>query len=220
MPASEVKRAGRGPIRANDAERTKTDILDVATAHFASHGLSGSRVDEIAEQTNTSKRMLYYYFGSKEGLYRAVLSRSYNEIRRLETEVDLDSLDPEAALAQLVAMTFDWHRLNPDFVRIVMVENTLRGAHIGDVPGITTRAESVIRVLGRLLERGVERGAFRAGIDPIDLHLTISALSFYNISNSYTVSRIFSRDFTLPEVQHARRATVVEIILKWVLVWP
>ena len=60
-----------------DAERTRAEILEVATHEFAQRGYSGARVDEIADQTSTTKRMIYYYFGGKEQLYIAVLERAY-----------------------------------------------------------------------------------------------------------------------------------------------
>src|SRR6201999_3280476 len=93
--------------RSRDRERTRAEILDVATAEFAEHGYSGARVDEIAERTRTTKRMLYYYFESKEGLYTAVLERAYAQIRAAEQTVDVEHLDPLAAIRRLAELTFD-----------------------------------------------------------------------------------------------------------------
>lgn len=212
------RHAGAPRSRANDPDRTRADILEVATAHFAREGLSGSRVDEIAEETHTSKRMLYYYFGNKEGLYRAVLERCYGAIRSLEAGMDMEALSPPEALARHVEISFNFHVSNPDFVRLVMVENVHRGEHIAHVPAIGTRAESVIGILTNLLDRGVAEGSFRAGIDPIDLHMTVSALCFYNVSNRYTFSKIFHRDMGAPEAQQARCKSVVDAVLRWVCV--
>lgn len=202
--------------RVNDADRTRADILDIAASHFATHGFSGSRVDEIAAETNTSKRMIYYYFGSKEGLYREVLGRRYNEIRVLEKQSGFDHDDPQVALSTLVGSTFDYHQSHSDFVRLVMVENIHRGENIGEVPGIESRAESVLDVLRRLLDRGIEAGVFRSDIDPFQLHMSISALCFYNVSNRYTLSRIFSRDIAAVEMVVERRANVIDLIMRWV----
>ena len=91
--------------RRNDPERTREDILDVATEEFSEFGLSGARVDSIAEKTRTSKRMIYYYYGSKEGLYLAVLERAYRKIRSLESDLQLAELPPEEALRQLIGTT-------------------------------------------------------------------------------------------------------------------
>src|SRR4051794_19882832 len=91
--ASRLRRSGRssnelssagGPPRGHDPDRTRADIIAMATEEFASAGFSGSRVDVIAERTRTSKRMIYYYFGSKEGLYLATLEKVYGELRAAE----------------------------------------------------------------------------------------------------------------------------------------
>jgi len=212
-----IKRRGPGKSgpRANDAEIRRENILAVATQEFSEKGLSGARVDEIAERTNTSKRMIYYYFRSKEGLYRAVLERCYTHVRQIDTSLDLDALPPERALAELIRVTFDYHNNHPDFVRIVMNENIHQGAHIVHVPGIKSRNRTVITMLRRLLERGVAARKFRADIDPVELHMSISALSFFNVSNRYTFGIIFQRDLTSAAAVRARRDAVVDIIERW-----
>ena len=198
-----------------DADATKANILSVAGEEFASKGLAGSRVDEIAERTHTVKRMIYYYFGSKEGLYRAVLERAYDHIRTIESDLDLDSLPPLAALRRLVQVTFDYHNKHPEFVRLVMNENIHKGAHIGHLASIKERNRTVIATLRKLIERGTKAGDFRPDIDPIELHMSISALCFYNVSNRYTFSTIFGRDMTSPKAASARREVVADMIEKW-----
>ena len=199
--------------RTADGELSKQEILAVARAEFAEKGLSGARIDEIAEKTSTSKRMIYYHFGSKEALYRAVLEEAYNGIRSTETAVPIDTMNAEEALAANIRITFDYHHENPEFVRLVMNENIHKGAFVSGVAGIERRNESVIRVLSDILARGVAEGVFRDDLDPVDLHMTISALCFYNVSNRYTFSQIFNRDMTSPEAVARRREQVVEIVL-------
>ncbi len=198
-----------------DADSTRADILAIATEEFAKKGLSGSRVDEIAERTHTVKRMIYYYFGSKEGLYRAVLERCYDHIRMIESDLDLDALSPIEALRRLVRTTFDYHNKHPDFVRLVMNENIHHGDHIGHLPNIKTRNRTVIAMLGKLIDRGVAAGIFRDDLDPVELHMSISALCFYNVSNRYTFSRIFEKDMSSPKALAARREVVVDTIERW-----
>jgi AcrR family transcriptional regulator len=218
-PAKAVSAARRtakaAAITDRDADATRAEILSVATEEFASKGLSGSRVDEIAERTHTVKRMIYYYFGSKEGLYRAVLERAYDHIRTLESNLELDLLPPPEALRQLVRLNFDYHNKHPEFVRLVMNENIHKAMHIGHLPNIKERNRSVIATLRRLLDRGVKSGDLRADIDPIELHMSISALCFYNVSNRYTFSTIFGRDMTSPKATAARREVIVEMIERW-----
>lgn len=214
-PKTKPQPQAKATPRVNDAEASRADILAVATREFSEKGLSGARVDEIAERTNTSKRMIYYYFGSKEGLYRAVLERCYGHIRMSESSMNLDSLSPEDALKQLVRHTFDYHNMHPDFVRLVMNENIHHGEHIGEVASIRTRNKTVVSALRSLLERGVKAGVFRPDIQPVELHMSISALCFYNVSNRYTFSRIFEHDMTSSAAVASRRETVVDIISRW-----
>jgi len=211
-----ARRAGRPPASADrDADATRANILSVAIEEFSAKGLAGSRVDEIAERTHTVKRMIYYYFGSKEGLYRAVLEHAYDHIRTIESDLDLDSLAPDEALRQLVKVTFDYHNKHPEFVRLVMNENIHHGAHIADLPNIKERNRTVIATLRKLIDRGVKSGDFRDDLDPIELHMTISALAFYNVSNRHTFSIIFGRDMTSPKAVTSRRETVADIISSW-----
>jgi len=213
--ATARKRDAALTIPTRDASAARADILAVATEEFAMKGLSGSRVDEIAERTHTVKRMIYYYFGSKEGLYRAVLERAYEQIRAIESSLDLNALPPDEALRALVRTTFDYHNKHPEFVRLVMNENIHHGDHIGHLAGIKSRNRTVIAMLRKILDRGAAEGIFRKDLDPIEVHMSISALCFYNVSNRYTFSRIFEKDMTSPKALAARREVVVDMMDRW-----
>jgi AcrR family transcriptional regulator len=212
---AQKSKAGPNAGKTDAAAATRGEILAAATREFSEKGLSGARVDEIAHRTQINKRMIYYYFGSKEGLYSAVLERSYGHIRMSESAMQLDSLPPIEALRQLVRHTFDYHNMHPDFVRLVMNENIHQGSYIGDLASIKTRSRNVLGNLRTLLDRGIEAGVFRSDIQPVELHMSISALCFYNVSNRYTFSRIFERDMTSPDAVAARREVVVDTILRW-----
>jgi len=192
------------------------DILKVATAEFADKGLSGARVDAIAAATETSKRMIYYHFGSKEGLYLAVLEESYRRIREIESHLNLEDLAPEDALRKLVAFTFDYQHDNEDFIRLVMNENMHRGEYLARSKTIQDLNVPAIEAVRRVYERGVKAGVFRRGVDPVDLHMSISALAFFNVANRHTFSLIFKRDISAPAAQRARRDSVVEMIVRYV----
>lgn len=202
--------------RTNDPERTRADILEVATREFAQKGLSGARIDEIAERTRTSKRMIYYYFESKEGLYRAVLEDSYRRIRSIEATLDVDHMGPMTALREHVRFTFDYQLANEDFIRLVMVENIHHGAHIAQLSSGQQSDMGAITTLRSILRRGIEDGVMRADLDPVDLHMSISAMCFFNVSNRHTFSTIFKVDMTSPEATMARRESVVTMILRFV----
>ena len=213
----ERAKATPAPSRTNDPERTRADILEVATHEFAEKGLSGARIDEIADRTRTSKRMIYYYFEGKEGLYRAVLEAAYGRVRATEAGLHLEDKPPLEALADLVRFTFDHHMANPDFIRLVMVENIHHGANIDALDNIQAVNRPVIDNIRRICERGVAAGVIRADVDPIDVHMSISALCFFNVSNRHTFSRIFGVDMTSPEPVERRRQQVVRMLLRYVM---
>lgn len=216
MTAPATRRASARPTRTNDPEKTKQDIIEVATREFAAKGLSGARIDEIAARTKTSKRMIYYYFGSKEGLYLAVLEEAYRRIRRIEGELDLDHLPPLEALAELVGFTFDYQTGRPDFIRLVVIENIHEGKHIKRSKVIQQLNVTAIDALRRIIGRGQDEGVFRDHLDPIDLHMSISALSNFNVVNRATFSTIFKHDMTSPKALATRRAQVIELIVRYV----
>jgi AcrR family transcriptional regulator len=208
--------AGKETGRTNDPARTMAEILAVATHEFADKGLSGARIDEIAAATRTSKRMIYYYFGSKDGLYLAVLEEAYTRMRTIEADLHLDDLDPLAALRKLVEFTYDHHRDNEDFIRLVMTENIQRGDYLRRSKNIQALNSNAIASVGALYGRGVVQGVFRPGLDPVDIHSAISAFTFFNVSNRHTFGVIFKDRVSLGKAQTLQREHVVELILRFV----
>lgn len=203
-------------IRTYDSARSLADILEVATAEFANKGLAGARIDEIAALTRTSKRMIYYHFESKEALYIAVLEEAYRRIRDLERELHLQDLEPEDALRKLVAFTFDYQHDNEPFVRLVVSENMNRGQYLARSNAIQGLNVPAIESLRAVYERGVGKGVFRRGLDPVDVHMSISALCFFNVSNRYTFSMIFKCDMESAAALRQRRDHVVEMVVRYV----
>ena len=203
--------------RTNNPQRTMADILAVATGEFAERGLSGARIDAIADATRTSKRMIYYYFGSKNGLYLAVLEDAYQRIRDIESELHLEDLAPDDALATLVGFTYDYQLANPDFLRLVANENLHRGEFLAQSASIRERNATAITTLSAICERGVRDGLFREGIDALDLHMSLSALCVFNVANRHTFSLIFKHDFDDPKAVAQRRASIVEMVMRYVL---
>lgn len=200
-----------------DPEAVKADILAAARAEFAEHGLSGARIERIVERTRSSKRMIFYYFGGKEGLYREVLADAYRRIRRQEEELDLDGLPPADALVRLVRFTFDHHRANPDFIRLVTIENIHRARHMAEIPSQAETNRQVIEKLERICAQGVAEGAFRDDVSALVIHWQISALSFFNVSNRGTFTASFGGDLFGDAAQSSLRDQVADMILKSVL---
>lgn len=209
------KPAARAEPRTNDPERTMADIIDVATREFSEKGLAGARIDVIADAMRTSKRMIYYYFGSKEGLYIAVLEEAYRRIRAIEANLHLADLSPEDALRRLVGFTVDYQLANPDFVRLVMTENIHRGEYLAQSKTIRKLNVPAIEGLRGVYERGVAAGVFRSGLDMVDLHMSISALSVFNVANRHTFSLIFQRDLETPAALIARRDSIIEMVVRF-----
>jgi len=210
------KAAERETTRTNDPARTMAGILAVATAEFAEKGLSGARIDEIAAATKTSKRMIYYYFGSKEGLYLAVLEESYRRMRAIEAELHLEDLPPEAALRRLVEFTFDHHDCNEQYIRLVMSENMQRGEYLTQSPIIRELNVPAIAAIRKLYDRGVAQNVFRPGLDAIDIHASISALTFFNVSNRHTFGLIFKGQSGDVASTASRRESIVEMVARFV----
>ena len=199
-----------------DPEGVRQNILRVASEVFAENGLSGARVDEIAARTKTSKRMVYYYFNDKDGLYQKCLEAAYAKVRDGEEDLDLAGLPPDQALAKLVAFTFEHHRRNPEFIRMVMIENIHQANYLSQSEVIRDMNVSAIDKLSAIIERGQEAGIFRSNIDPVELHWHISALSFFNVSNRPTFSALFGNDMFSDKGQNALRDHMADMILGFV----
>ncbi|MEV4051742.1 TetR/AcrR family transcriptional regulator [Amycolatopsis sp. NPDC049688] len=206
-PSSEAERQ-------RDKERTRADILAVATREFADKGYTGARVDEIAARTSTTKRMIYYYFGGKEQLYIAVLEQAYSAIRALEQQLDVEHLDPEDALRQLAALTFDHHEANPDFIRLVSIENIENAQHLAQSEILSGLADPALGALKVVLERGRAAGRFRDA-DPLDVHMVISSYCVFRLANRHTFQAIFGRDMLDPARREHYRAMLGDLVIDY-----
>jgi AcrR family transcriptional regulator len=203
------------PARRRDPDRTRREILDVATSEFADRGYSGARVDEIAARTRTTKRMIYYYFESKEGLYAAVLEAAYATIRREEQTIELDHLDPVAAIRRLAELTFDHHESHPEFIRLVAIENIHRAEHLARSTVLSGLANPALDVLGAILQRGWDAGLFRDDVDALDVHQVISAFCVFRTANRHTFGAIFGRDLLDPAQRDHQRRMLGDLVVAY-----
>ncbi|MGY2238435.1 TetR/AcrR family transcriptional regulator [Pseudomonas gingeri] len=201
--------------RKNNPEKTRENILQEAIAEFVQQGLSGARVDAIAERTHTSKRMIYYYFGSKEQLYVEVLEKLYGEIRSTESRLHLTELEPPEAIRRMVEFTFDHHDRNVDFVRIVSIENIHKGEYVKQSRAIRSMNVTILGALGEILQRGAQQGLFRSGLDPLDVHLLVSSFCFYRVSNRHTIGEIFQIDLPDEQIKARHREMICESVLRY-----
>ena len=203
------------PERQRDAERTRGEILDTATAEFAERGYDGARVDEIGARTRTTKRMIYYYFGGKKQLYIAVLERAYARIRAAEQAVNVDHLDPVMAIRRISEVTFDHHEANPDFIRLVSIENIHHGEHVAEIASLVRVNTPAIVLLDEILARGRSQGLFRDDIDAIDVHMMISSFCVFRVANRHTFGAIFDRDLADPGLRDRYRQMLGDMVVEY-----
>jgi AcrR family transcriptional regulator len=205
------------PIRRSHAqarEQAIDQIIDIATKEFVEKGLAGARIDEIAGQA--TKRKIYYYFEGKDDLYRAVLERAYLRVRESESQIDVEQGSALEALRRLIEHDVRYHSQHPELVRLVMNENIHRAEHLKQIQALPEGNRKVVEILGRIIQRGEAEGSFRKGIDPIKLHMNMTALSFYNVSNQFTFAHNFGLDMSSPEAVEQRATEVADIIIAWV----
>lgn len=202
-----AKRATRDP------ERTKAAILAAGTREFARYGLAGARVDRIAAEAGANKRMLYYYFGDKEALFAAVLEGAYARIRSAEQKLSLLDLAPTEGIARLVAFTWNYYLKNPEFITLLNSENLHGAGHIKGSKRVRDLNSPLISTLQVLLRRGHKAGIFRSRVDPLQLYISIAALSYFYLSNNHTLSAIFARDLAAPAALRARLRHMTDMVL-------
>lgn len=215
--SAESPKSGR---QARDPDAARGDIVRVAIREFADKGLAGARIDEIASKTRTSKRMIYYYFGSKEQLYVAALEEIYATLRMAEASLALDDMSPVEALRSLTAETYDFKERYPDFVRLVMAENINKGRYVRMSDSIKAQNASAALTIERIYKRGVKSGDFRVGIDPMEIYFMIAALSFFPFSNQYTFFHIFRQKMKKLAQPAYMRETIVDSVMKYVAAEP
>ncbi|MBV6290491.1 TetR/AcrR family transcriptional regulator [Pseudomonas aegrilactucae] len=201
--------------RKNNPEKTRENILQAAISEFVQQGLAGARVDAIAERTQTSKRMIYYYFNSKEQLYVEVLEKLYGDIRSTESSLHLAELEPRQGIRRLIEFTFDHHDRNVDFVRIVCNENMHHGEYVKQSSAIRSMNKTVLTALDEILQRGAAGGVFRQGLTAMDVHLLISSFCFYRVSNRHTFGEIFQVDFEDAALKARHREMICESVLRY-----
>ncbi|MEW5880793.1 MAG: TetR/AcrR family transcriptional regulator [Pseudomonadota bacterium] len=211
---SEAKRGARR----RDADATRARILAAATQEFARHGMAGARGDRIARAARSSERMVYYYFGSKEGLFRAVLEAAYISLQQAERSVHLDDLPPAQALDEFCRFVWRYYLDHPEFIGLVNTENQHRAAHLRKSPQLDELVSPIIRLLRGLLARGAAAGVFRRGIDPVELYIAIAALGYFYLSNSATLSAVLGRDLRAPEHLEAHWRAAADVIRRYVCV--
>jgi AcrR family transcriptional regulator len=205
----------RAPVRRRNPAKTKGTILKAATAEFCRRGFDGARVDAISARSKSNIRLLYQHFGDKTGLYVAVLEHVYSEIRSKEQALRLDEFPPEEAMRRLIDFTFAFFGKRQDYVALINSENLLRARHMSRSKLIRSLTVPLVTRIREILARGERDGVFRRGVDPMQLYISITAQSYFHVSNRYTLSAMFDRNLGDPTWLAERRAHSQELIMIW-----
>ncbi|OSQ43133.1 TetR/AcrR family transcriptional regulator [Thalassospira sp. MCCC 1A01428] len=196
-----------------DPERTRALILEAATSEFAEKGIGGARVDAIAARAGTNKRMLYHYFGDKDQLYTAVLGNAYAGIRNAEKKLNLSGRTPEDGIRELALFTWHYFVDHPEFLSLLGTENLHRAEYLKQLSYIPEMHSHFITELAQVLKRGEADGVFHAGIDPLNVYLTMASMTCFYLNNHYTLSTIFGRDLMSDDNLDAWMQQIVSVTL-------
>jgi AcrR family transcriptional regulator len=201
--------------RVRDAALTKESILRAATFEFCRNGLGGARVEAIAQRAKANMRLLYAYFGDKNALYLAVLEHVYTEIRTAEQQLDLVHLEPLTAMRELINFTFTFFGEHQNYIALINNENLQCGRNLRKLGKIAELTLPLVATIERILRRGRTAGIFRDDVDPIQLYVTITAMSYFHVSNRFTLSAMFDKDLSDPQWLELRRDHAQDVIVAW-----
>ena len=215
-PANKSPLARKPGVRELAAQDTRDSILRAATKIFAKHGFSGGRIDEISKAAKSYDRMIYYYFGSKEDLFIAVLEDMYRKFNEAEMALELSSDQPEESLKAVIAFMWNFYQRNPEFITLLNDENLHRGKHISKSLRAREYSSPAIQIIEQLMESGVRKKVFRNGVSARDVYLMIAAMNYFYLSNRHTLSAFLGEKLESPEALAHWQGFVVESVLRTV----
>ena len=214
--ALKAAKATKPGVREAAAMATRDAILRAATKVFAKHGFAGGRIEMISTAAKSCDRMIYYYFGSKEALFIAVIEHSYRRFNEAEQALVLDVGQPQQALSELIRFVWRYYQKNPEFIALLNTENLLRGKHVGKRPWVSEYSSPVIAITERLLRSGAALGLFRADLSARDVYLMIAAMAYFYLSNRYTLSSFLGENLAAPEALAHWEAFVIDAVQRTV----
>ncbi|AIO42192.1 bacterial regulatory s, tetR family protein [Burkholderia cenocepacia] len=188
-----------------------------AAEEFAGGGLFGARVDQIARRAETNERMLYYYFGSKEQLFTAVLEHAFSALTEAERVLDLDGVAPVEAVTRLAHFVWDYYRDHPELLRLINNENLHEARYLHKSTRIREMMSPIVAKLGNVLMRGQKAGLFRSDVDPLRFYVTLSGLGYYIVSNRFTLAATLGRDFSEADERAEMVRMNTEVLLAYLL---
>ncbi|HEY4066893.1 MAG TPA: TetR family transcriptional regulator [Burkholderiaceae bacterium] len=203
-------------VRALSAQATREAILRAATKVFAKHGFAGGRIEQISTAAKSHDRMIYYYFGSKEGLFIAVLEEMYRRFNAAEAKLVLDTTEPLEALTEVIRFMWGYYQRNPEFITLLNTENLHRGKHIAKSLRAREFSSEAVSILGDVLARGAEQRLFRTDVTARDVYLMIAALGYFYLSNRFTLSAFLGEALETPAALAHWEAFLIDAVLRTV----
>ncbi len=211
VSAAKPKRLG---VRQRAAQATQESILRAATRVFAKHGYDGGRVEQISKAAKSHDRMIYYYFGSKESLFVAVLEDAYRRFNEAESKLVLDRSTPVEALGAVIRFMWDYYRTHPEFITLLNTENLHRGRHIAKSVNARNYSSPAVSVLADVLAEGVRQRLFRADVAARDVYLMIASMGYFYLSNRYTLSAFLGEALESQSALAHWEAFIAEAVLR------
>ena len=202
------------------AQATRENLLRAAIKVFARNGFAGGRIEQISKAARSYDRMIYYYFGSKEGLFIEVLEETYRRMNDAESKLDLDTAKPVEALQAVIRFVVGYYRKNPEFITLLNTENLHKGKHISKSMRAREYSSPAIEVIRRVLESGQAQGLFRKDVSARDVYLLIAATGYFYMSNRHTLSAFLGEDLETPEALAHWEAFVIDSVLRTVAPGP
>ena len=218
-PVAAARRSGpqrQTGARGLAAQTTQASILRAAIKVFSKYGYDGGSVEKISSAAKSYDRMIYYYFGSKEGLYIAVIEEIYRRMNQAEGRLDLDTGQPVQALTTVIHFVLDYYRDHPEFVTLLNTENLHKGKHIAKSLRAREYSSPAISVIGQILDSGVSQGVFRKDLVARDLYLLIAANGYFYMSNRHTLSAFLGEKLEAPEAMAHWKHFVIDVVLRTV----
>jgi AcrR family transcriptional regulator len=214
-PAVKAKTSGKGAqteSRKRDPERTRQALIKAGLKEFSQKGFLGARIEQIAVGAKCNIRMLYHYFGDKKGLYLAVLESAYADIREQEAKLEIDYDKPLIGMLELLRFTFEYFEANPMFEGLLRNENLMQGKFVSRSRQVPKGAVSRKTLISDLIRSGQAKGIFRDHLDPVQVYVTITALSRFHLSNAYTLSAVLETDLRSKAWRKARLEHCFELL--------
>ena len=212
--ASTDKKPVRG--RPTGQVATRENILRAAIDLFAKSGFAGARVEKISKAARSTDRMIYYYFGSKEGLFVAVLETIYKELGDAERALDLSGLNPDESLRAIIRFTWNHYRTHPEMLTLLNNENLHQGKHVARSKRVKDLSFPLLSILTEVLTRGVKEKVFRPDITPNDLYIATCALGYFYLSNRFTMSAFLGTDLMAPAALANWQEVMEDVLLSFV----